>query len=53
MVGESARGVMTSSAASAAGAQLSSLCLFQFGHIENEPSRRGVFPVTFVHFITD
>uniref|UniRef100_H3C9Y2 ArfGAP with SH3 domain, ankyrin repeat and PH domain 2b n=1 Tax=Tetraodon nigroviridis TaxID=99883 RepID=H3C9Y2_TETNG len=24
-----------------------------FGHVENEPSRRGVFPVTFVHFITD
>ncbi|TWW68392.1 Arf-GAP with SH3 domain, ANK repeat and PH domain-containing protein 2 [Takifugu flavidus] len=24
-----------------------------FGHIENEPSRRGLFPVTFVHFFTD
>ncbi|KAM3602581.1 uncharacterized protein V6R79_006798 [Siganus canaliculatus] len=23
------------------------------GHIEGEPTRRGVFPVTFVHFITD
>ncbi|KAM8847395.1 arf-GAP with SH3 domain, ANK repeat and PH domain-containing protein 2b isoform 1-T1 [Synchiropus picturatus] len=23
------------------------------GHIEGNPSRRGVFPVTFVHFITD
>uniref|UniRef100_A0A3Q2ZJ36 ArfGAP with SH3 domain, ankyrin repeat and PH domain 2b n=1 Tax=Kryptolebias marmoratus TaxID=37003 RepID=A0A3Q2ZJ36_KRYMA len=23
------------------------------GHIEGEPSRRGVFPVTFVHFITE
>ncbi|KAM8725275.1 arf-GAP with SH3 domain, ANK repeat and PH domain-containing protein 2b [Acanthopagrus schlegelii] len=23
------------------------------GHIEGEPSRRGVFPVTFVHFFTD
>lgn len=31
----------------------SHLCVFQFGHIENEPSRRGVFPVTFVHFFTD
>nr|XP_023680627.1 arf-GAP with SH3 domain, ANK repeat and PH domain-containing protein 2-like isoform X2 [Paramormyrops kingsleyae] len=24
-----------------------------FGHVENDPKRRGVFPVTFVHFITD
>lgn len=23
------------------------------GHVEGEPARRGVFPVTFVHFITD
>ncbi|XP_022052630.2 arf-GAP with SH3 domain, ANK repeat and PH domain-containing protein 2b [Acanthochromis polyacanthus] len=23
------------------------------GHVEGEPSRRGVFPVTFVHFITE
>uniref|UniRef100_A0A8B9GPI8 ArfGAP with SH3 domain, ankyrin repeat and PH domain 2 n=1 Tax=Astyanax mexicanus TaxID=7994 RepID=A0A8B9GPI8_ASTMX len=23
------------------------------GHIEGDPTRRGVFPVTFVHFITD
>ncbi|XP_048840781.1 arf-GAP with SH3 domain, ANK repeat and PH domain-containing protein 2b isoform X2 [Brienomyrus brachyistius] len=23
------------------------------GHVENDPKRRGVFPVTFVHFITD
>ncbi|XP_055005769.1 arf-GAP with SH3 domain, ANK repeat and PH domain-containing protein 2b isoform X3 [Boleophthalmus pectinirostris] len=23
------------------------------GHIESDPSRRGVFPVTFVHFITE
>ncbi|CAL1585756.1 unnamed protein product [Knipowitschia caucasica] len=23
------------------------------GHIESDPSRRGVFPITFVHFITD
>uniref|UniRef100_A0A7N8XLW5 ArfGAP with SH3 domain, ankyrin repeat and PH domain 2b n=1 Tax=Mastacembelus armatus TaxID=205130 RepID=A0A7N8XLW5_9TELE len=23
------------------------------GHIEGEPSRRGVFPITFVHFITE
>ncbi|KAI1897361.1 hypothetical protein AGOR_G00082520 [Albula goreensis] len=23
------------------------------GHVEGEPMRRGVFPVTFVHFITD
>ncbi|KAM6915501.1 arf-GAP with SH3 domain, ANK repeat and PH domain-containing protein 2-like [Xenentodon cancila] len=23
------------------------------GHIEGEPSRRGAFPITFVHFITD
>ncbi|XP_061562915.1 arf-GAP with SH3 domain, ANK repeat and PH domain-containing protein 2b [Cololabis saira] len=23
------------------------------GHIEGEPTRRGVFPITFVHFITD
>lgn len=53
MVGESTRGVMTSPAASPGSAQLSSLCVFQVGHIENEPRRRGVFPVTFVHFITD
>uniref|UniRef100_A0A674D2K3 ArfGAP with SH3 domain, ankyrin repeat and PH domain 2 n=1 Tax=Salmo trutta TaxID=8032 RepID=A0A674D2K3_SALTR len=24
-----------------------------FGHMEGEPTRRGVFPVKFVHFITD
>lgn len=28
-------------------------CVLQVGHIEAEPTRRGVFPVTFVHFITD
>lgn len=27
--------------------------VFQVGHVEGEPARRGVFPVTFVHFITD
>lgn len=51
MVGESG-GVVTSSLDSA-GSLSSRLCVFQFGHIEDEPSRRGVFPVTFVHFITD
>ncbi|XP_068565256.1 arf-GAP with SH3 domain, ANK repeat and PH domain-containing protein 2b [Cebidichthys violaceus] len=24
-----------------------------FGHVEEDPTRRGVFPVTFVHFITE
>ncbi|KAG5846796.1 hypothetical protein ANANG_G00118760 [Anguilla anguilla] len=24
-----------------------------YGHVEGDPVRRGVFPVTFVHFITD
>uniref|UniRef100_A0AAY5KQ47 ArfGAP with SH3 domain, ankyrin repeat and PH domain 2b n=1 Tax=Esox lucius TaxID=8010 RepID=A0AAY5KQ47_ESOLU len=24
-----------------------------FGHIEGEPTRKGVFPVTFVHFVSD
>lgn len=28
-------------------------CVFQLGHIEGDPTRRGVFPVTFVHFFTD
>lgn len=46
-------GVVTSSMTSRGSARLSSLCVFQFGHIENEPSRRGLFPVTFVHFFTD
>lgn len=26
---------------------------FQIGHLEGEPSRRGAFPVSFVHFIAD
>ncbi|XP_062292894.1 arf-GAP with SH3 domain, ANK repeat and PH domain-containing protein 2b isoform X1 [Scomber scombrus] len=24
-----------------------------FGHVEGDPTRRGVFPITFVHFITE
>lgn len=28
-------------------------CSFQIGHIDGEPSRKGAFPVSFVHFIAD
>jgi len=27
--------------------------LFQIGHIDGDPSRKGAFPVSFVHFIVD
>lgn len=27
--------------------------VLQVGHIDGEPTRKGVFPVSFVHFITD
>lgn len=29
------------------------LFIFQLGHIEGEPMRRGAFPITFVHFMAD
>lgn len=28
-------------------------CSFQIGHIDGDPSRKGAFPVSFVHFIAD
>lgn len=53
MVGKSASQVTTDHRLpSCAGCVLSGR-LFQLGHIEGEPGRRGMFPVTFVHFITD